>query len=84
MVMMMMMERGREGESREVFWLWGQGEWRLWMAERWMSFVFFSHFYASELGDSSFGIELLAWFARIFGIDTTFFLLHFLMRIAST
>lgn len=38
-----------------------------------MSFVFFSHFYTSELGDSSFGIELLAWFARLFGIDTTFF-----------
>ena len=71
--MMMMMEKGREGESREVFWLWGQGEWHHGMGERCMSFVFFSYLYASELGDSSFGIELLAGFARLFGIDTTFF-----------
>jgi hypothetical protein len=43
------------------------------MAERWMSFVFFSHFYTSELGDSSFGIELLAWFARLFESIPLFF-----------
>ena len=70
---MMMMERGREGESREVFWLWGQGEWHHGMGERWMSFVFFSYLYASELGDSSFEIELLAWFARLFESIPLFF-----------
>jgi hypothetical protein len=45
-MMMMMMERGREGESREVFWLWGQGEWRLWDGGKMdVLCVFFSFLY---------------------------------------
>jgi hypothetical protein len=37
----------------------------------------FSYFYASELGDSSFGIELLAWFGWLFFVYLL--LIHFVL-----